>query len=70
YTRALLAAAGGGRPDLTGDPPPALRAPTGCPLRLRCPGARDFCAQAVPQLETVRPGHRVACHYLDAGDDG
>ncbi|HYH18830.1 MAG TPA: oligopeptide/dipeptide ABC transporter ATP-binding protein [Azospirillum sp.] len=66
YTRALLAAAGGGRPDLAGDPPPALRLPTGCAARLRCPRARDFCAQEAPHLETVRPGHRVACHYWDA----
>ena len=69
YTRGLLAAAEGGRPALAGDPPPALRVPTGCPARLRCPRARDHCAQEAPHLETVRPGHRVACHYWDAANE-
>lgn len=70
YTRALLAAAEGRRPDLRGDPPAALRTPEGCPLRLRCPKARDACADSVPVLDTVRPGHRVACHYWDEADGG
>lgn len=65
YSRALIAAAEGRRPALHGDPPSALRPPSGCALRLRCPRAHDFCAQAVPELETVAPGHRVACHYWD-----
>lgn len=62
YTRALLAVAEGRRPDLRGDPPSALRPPGGCPLRLRCPRVHDVCADSVPDLEPVRPGHRVACH--------
>ena len=65
YTRALIDAAGFRRPSLRGDPPSALRPPTGCALRLRCPQARDYCAQAAPALEKVGPGHRVACHYWD-----
>lgn len=64
-TRALLAAARGENPPLEGEAPSALAVPAGCPLRPRCPNARDFCAQAVPELEEVAPGHRVACHYWD-----
>nr|WP_211112122.1 oligopeptide/dipeptide ABC transporter ATP-binding protein [Azospirillum soli] len=65
YSRALIAAAEARRPALHGDPPSALRPPSGCPLRLRCPRARDYCAQAIPPLDEVSPGHRVACHYWD-----
>ncbi|PWC36629.1 ABC transporter [Azospirillum sp. TSO35-2] len=70
YSRAMLAAARGDRPDLAGDAPSALNQPAGCPLRRRCPKARPFCAQAMPPLEEVAPGHRVACHYWDMPDNG
>ena len=66
YTRAMLAAGRGECPDLKGDAPSALRPPDGCTLHPRCPKARDFCAQAVPPLEEIAPGHHVACHYWDA----
>lgn len=65
-TRAMLAAARGESPRLDGEAPSGLVRPEGCPLRQRCPNARPFCAQAVPPLEEVAPGHRVACHYWDA----
>ncbi|AWK88068.1 ABC transporter [Azospirillum thermophilum] len=65
YTRALIAASAGRKPDLDGEAPAPLRPPSGCPLRLRCPKARGFCGQEVPALEEVAPGHRVACHYWD-----
>ena len=68
YTRALIDTAGFRRPSLRGDPPSALRPPTGCALRLRCPQARDYCAQSAPALEKVGTGHRVACHYWDMDD--
>ncbi|SMH56129.1 ABC transporter ATP-binding protein [Azospirillum agricola] len=64
-TRAMLAAARGEAPQLDGEAPSALAAPDGCPLRPRCPNARSFCSQAVPVLEEIAPGHRVACHYWD-----
>ncbi|WP_431854676.1 ABC transporter ATP-binding protein [Azospirillum sp.] len=70
YTQALLAVAEGRKPELRGDPPSALRPPGGCPLRLRCPRAADVCADSVPVLETVRPGHRVACHRWDEPEVG
>ncbi|MBK1838272.1 ATP-binding cassette domain-containing protein [Azospirillum sp. YIM B02556] len=65
YSRAMLAASLGGRPALEGDAPSAFGQPAGCPLRRRCPLAREFCAQAVPELEEVASGHHVACHYWD-----
>jgi peptide/nickel transport system ATP-binding protein len=70
YSRAMLAASRGERPALEGDAPSAFGQPTGCPLRRRCPLAREFCAQAVPTLEEVAPGHHVACHYWDTPQDG
>ncbi|PWC78693.1 oligopeptide/dipeptide ABC transporter ATP-binding protein [Azospirillum sp. TSH64] len=70
YSRAMLAAAQGERPALEGDAPSAFAQPAGCPLRRRCPLAREFCAQAVPTLEEVAPGHHVACHYWDTPTDG
>ncbi|MBP2297449.1 oligopeptide/dipeptide ABC transporter ATP-binding protein [Azospirillum picis] len=70
YSRAMLAASRGERPALEGDAPSGLAQPAGCPLRRRCPLARDFCAQAMPPLEEVSPGHRVACHYWDAPEGG
>lgn len=69
YSRAMLAASRGERPALEGDAPSAFGQPTGCPLRRRCPLAREFCAQAVPALEEVAPGHHVACHYWDTPAD-
>lgn len=70
FTRALLAAAEGHRPALDGDPPGLFAVPSGCPVRRRCPRVRDFCAQALPEPEVVRPGHRVACHYWDVAAEG
>jgi len=64
-TRAMLAAARGESPRLDGEAPSALALRDGCPLRARCPNERPFCAQSVPELEEVAPGHRVACHYWD-----
>ncbi|PWC90352.1 ABC transporter [Azospirillum sp. TSH100] len=65
YSRAMLAASRGESPALDGDAPSAFAQPAGCPLRRRCPLAREFCAQAIPALEEVAPGHHVACHYWD-----
>lgn len=70
YSRAMLAASRGERPALDGDAPSAFAQPAGCPLRRRCPLAREFCAQAVPALEEVAPGHHVACHYWDTPAEG
>ena len=69
YTRALMAAVPEPDPDvplgeasLQGDPPSPVSPPSGCRFRTRCPIAVERCAQEVPELREVAPGHTVACH--------
>jgi oligopeptide/dipeptide ABC transporter ATP-binding protein len=54
---------------LSGEPPNALRIPSGCRFRPRCRFATDECAASEPVLEPfagASAGHRVACHYRGA----
>jgi peptide/nickel transport system ATP-binding protein len=76
YTRALLDAvpapdpgAEHSGPALKGEIPSPMRPPTGCRFRTRCPLAGDRCADEVPQLREVAPGHRVACHFPLVGEN-
>jgi peptide/nickel transport system ATP-binding protein/oligopeptide transport system ATP-binding protein len=69
YTRALLSAvpvpcprAVRARRLLPGDPPSPISPPSGCHLHGRCAHAEPACAKAVPTLDQVASGHRVACH--------
>jgi peptide/nickel transport system ATP-binding protein len=68
YTRALLAASP--KPDpllpnehvaLQGDIPSPMSPPSGCVFRTRCPHAIEACAQTVPPLSELAPGHFSAC---------
>jgi oligopeptide/dipeptide ABC transporter ATP-binding protein len=64
YTVALLSAAPGRAhrlPPLAGEIPSPANPPSGCVFRTRCPFALPACAEAVPALRAVAPGHAKAC---------
>ena len=70
YTQALISAIP--QPDptaerdhivLVGDVPSPIDPPSGCRFHTRCRHAREDCGQRKPELETVKDGAAVACHY-------
>ena len=71
YTEMLLSAIPIADPDLSaarkrikleGEVPSPLNPPSGCPFRTRCPKARKACAENMPALREITPGHFAACH--------
>jgi len=74
YTRALLSAVPSLDPAkravrqiLKGDIPSPANPPSGCVFRTRCPVALPACAEAVPPLREIAPGHAKACIRDDLG---
>jgi len=48
---------------VTGELPSAVRPPSGCRFRTRCPAAREICVEIEPPLRQFGPGHEAACHF-------
>lgn len=68
YTQALLAAtpslkraAKTAGHILEGELPSPANPPSGCAFRTRCPLASEPCSLAVPELDSLGHGHRLAC---------
>src|SRR5436190_23786431 len=51
---------------LPGTPPNLADPPPGCRFHPRCPRASDICRREVPRLESLTPGHRVACFHPES----
>ena len=50
---------------IPGSPPDMLNPPKGCPFVMRCPYARNICAQKMPVYTQLSDRHRSMCWMLD-----
>ncbi len=73
YTQALLTAVpipdpkkdrARKRTMLQGEIPSPLNPPSGCRFHPRCPIAKEYCSEIIPEWREVRPSHWVACHEV------
>jgi peptide/nickel transport system ATP-binding protein len=55
---------------IPGTPPDLRRPPTGCPFQPRCARRMEECAQRLPALLSVGPGHDAACLLNETDDTG
>ena len=46
---------------IPGSVPNLINLPAGCKFHPRCPYAKEICAEQMPELEEVKPGHRTRC---------
>ena len=49
---------------LEGDIPSPLALPLGCPFQSRCEYCQEICRSEKPQLQEIKKGHFVACHFV------
>lgn len=54
----------GERVSIPGRPPALDNPPNGCRFHTRCPLAMEKCRTIDPEMISVRPGHRAACHVV------
>ena len=71
YTRGLLESVPYGErvmvrrlASIPGSVPPLSRIPSGCAFRERCPVAENICTERQPELNSVAPDRKVACHLV------
>jgi oligopeptide/dipeptide ABC transporter ATP-binding protein len=50
---------------IEGQPPDLINLPPGCSFRERCRYAVDRCAEEMPPLHEIEPGHLAACFETD-----
>jgi len=55
------------RVSIPGRPPALDNPPGGCRFHPRCPFVMDKCRTVNPELVSLVPGHRVACHLVTKG---